>query len=31
MYDAMKEDILRHETLAFELALKFDAQHDLLL
>lgn len=31
MYEAMKEDILRHETLAFELALKFESQHDLLL
>jgi hypothetical protein len=31
MYDAMKEDILRHETLAFELALKFESQHELLL
>jgi hypothetical protein len=31
MYSNMKEDLIRHESLAFELATKFEAQHDLLL
>jgi hypothetical protein len=27
----MKEDVLRHETLTYELAKKFESQHDILL
>ena len=30
MYTRMKEDIGRHETLCFELALKFEQQHTIL-
>jgi hypothetical protein len=31
MYKAMKSDLGRHETLCYELANKFEAQHDVLL
>ena len=31
MYDAMKEDINRHETLCFELAMKFEEQNNYLV
>lgn len=31
MYQAMKEDVKRHETLCYELATKFEAQHIVLL
>ena len=30
MYQAMKADVIRHETLCYELATKFEAQHDVL-
>ena len=30
MYKVVRDDIMRHETLCFELATKFDAQNDLL-
>ena len=30
-YQLMKEDVLRHETLSFELAKKFESQHEILL
>ena len=30
-YQAMKEDVVRHETLCFELARKFEQQHDVFL
>jgi hypothetical protein len=30
MFEAMKEDIKRHETLCFEIARKFEIQHDVL-
>ena len=31
MYQCMKEDVLRHETLSYELAHKFESQHEILL
>lgn len=31
MFHIMKEDVLRHETLSFELAKKFESQHEILL
>jgi methyl-accepting chemotaxis protein len=30
MYQRIKEEMVRHETLCFELAEKFEAQHDLI-
>ena len=31
VYTAMKADVRRHETLCFELAQKFEAQHTILM
>jgi hypothetical protein len=31
MYERMKTDIGRHETLCFELATKFNEQHDVII
>jgi hypothetical protein len=31
MYRAMKKDVCRHETLCYELADKFEKQHDVFL
>jgi len=30
MYGRMKEDVSRHETLCYEIANKFEIQHDIL-
>ena len=30
MYKRIKDEMVRHETLCFELAEKFEAQHDIL-
>jgi hypothetical protein len=30
MYGRMKTDVIRHETLCFEIARKFEAQHEVL-
>jgi hypothetical protein len=31
MYQNMRADVLRHETLSYELAVKFESQHEILL
>jgi len=31
MYQAMKKDVVRHETMCFELAKKFESQHEVFV